>query len=130
AGLDSAGPRAGARTIHPRPGCSRTRARRILTRHAGTRPPHDGGGAVAADAAEAPVGGGDPGLARRHGQRQSARPEMAQSRSGGAHAGARTAERMTGSGSPPAGGRVAFVLKGYPRLSETFIAQEIRALEE
>ena len=24
---------------------------------------------------------------------------------------------------------VAFVLKGYPRLSETFIAQEIRALE-
>ena len=29
----------------------------------------------------------------------------------------------------PAGGRVAFVLKGYPRLSETFIAQEILALE-
>src|SRR6266480_6309177 len=56
---------------------------------------------------------------------------MAQSRSGGAHAGARTAERMTGSGSPqPAGGRVAFVLKGYPRLSETFIAQEILALEQ
>lgn len=27
------------------------------------------------------------------------------------------------------GGRVAFVLKGYPRLSETFIAQEIAALE-
>jgi len=27
------------------------------------------------------------------------------------------------------GGRVAFVLKGYPRLSETFIAQEILALE-
>src|SRR4029077_1567949 len=26
-------------------------------------------------------------------------------------------------------GRVAFVLKGYPRLSETFIAQEILALE-
>jgi len=37
---------------------------------------------------------------------------------------------MTASGSPPPGaGRVAFVLKGYPRLSETFIAQEIRALE-
>jgi glycosyltransferase involved in cell wall biosynthesis len=33
---------------------------------------------------------------------------------------------------PPAGpvGRVAFVLKGYPRLSETFIAQEILALEQ
>jgi glycosyltransferase involved in cell wall biosynthesis len=31
---------------------------------------------------------------------------------------------------PPTGGRVAFVLKGYPRLSETFIAQEILALEE
>src|SRR6266516_2104501 len=31
---------------------------------------------------------------------------------------------------PPVAGRVAFVLKGYPRLSETFIAQEIRALEE
>lgn len=29
----------------------------------------------------------------------------------------------------PAGNRVAFVLKGYPRLSETFIAQEILALE-
>lgn len=27
-------------------------------------------------------------------------------------------------------GRVGFVLKGYPRLSETFIAQEIRALEQ
>ncbi len=32
----------------------------------------------------------------------------------------------TGSSSP---GRVVFVLKGYPRLSETFIAQEIAALE-
>ena len=29
----------------------------------------------------------------------------------------------------PGAGRVAFVLKGYPRLSETFIAQEIAALE-
>ena len=29
----------------------------------------------------------------------------------------------------PAAGPVAFVLKGYPRLSETFIAQEIAALE-
>ncbi|MGH6880316.1 MAG: colanic acid biosynthesis glycosyltransferase WcaL, partial [Hypericibacter sp.] len=27
-------------------------------------------------------------------------------------------------------GTVAFLLKGYPRLSETFIAQEIRALEQ
>jgi glycosyltransferase involved in cell wall biosynthesis len=27
-------------------------------------------------------------------------------------------------------GRVAFVLKGYPRLSETFIAQEVHALEQ
>ena len=32
---------------------------------------------------------------------------------------------MTG----PLAGRIAFVLKGYPRLSETFIAQEIAALE-
>jgi glycosyltransferase involved in cell wall biosynthesis len=31
---------------------------------------------------------------------------------------------------PSEGGRVAFVLKGYPRLSETFIAQEILALEQ
>src|SRR5690349_20168097 len=31
--------------------------------------------------------------------------------------------------SPAATGRVAFVLKGYPRLSEAFIAQEIAALE-
>jgi glycosyltransferase involved in cell wall biosynthesis len=30
----------------------------------------------------------------------------------------------------PEQGRVAFVLKGYPRLSETFIAQEILALEQ
>ena len=30
----------------------------------------------------------------------------------------------------PAAGAVGFVVKGYPRLSETFIAQEIRALEE
>lgn len=30
---------------------------------------------------------------------------------------------------PGAAGRVAFVLKGYPRLSETFIAQELLALE-
>ncbi|HWD56793.1 MAG TPA: glycosyltransferase [Stellaceae bacterium] len=35
---------------------------------------------------------------------------------------------MTGAAERRAG-RVAFVLKGYPRLSETFIAQEIRALE-
>ena len=35
---------------------------------------------------------------------------------------------MTAAGAGP--GRVAFVLKGYPRLSETFIAQEIRALEQ
>src|SRR5216684_6715505 len=52
---------------------------------------------------------------------------MAQPGSGGAHACARPAERMTASGFPS--GRVAFVLKGYPRLSETFIAQEIHALE-
>jgi glycosyltransferase involved in cell wall biosynthesis len=32
--------------------------------------------------------------------------------------------------SPSAEGRVGFVLKGYPRLSETFIAQEVRALEQ
>jgi glycosyltransferase involved in cell wall biosynthesis len=31
--------------------------------------------------------------------------------------------------SPPSEGAVAFVLKGYPRLSETFIAQEIHGLE-
>ena len=31
---------------------------------------------------------------------------------------------------PSSRGAVGFVLKGYPRLSETFIAQEIRALEE
>jgi len=37
---------------------------------------------------------------------------------------------MTASAPPAAGSRrVAFVVKGYPRLSETFIAQEIAALE-
>jgi glycosyltransferase involved in cell wall biosynthesis len=40
------------------------------------------------------------------------------------------AEILTASpAGPPAAGPVLFVLKGYPRLSETFIAQEIRALE-
>src|ERR1700676_3854929 len=40
-------------------------------------------------------------------------------------------ERMTGAGPPAAvGAPVAFILKGYPRLSETFIAQEILALEQ
>lgn len=34
-----------------------------------------------------------------------------------------------GAGPMSASGAVVFVLKGYPRLSETFIAQEIRALE-
>ena len=37
---------------------------------------------------------------------------------------------MGGSPTLREGGRVAFVLKGYPRLSETFIAQEILALEQ
>ena len=37
---------------------------------------------------------------------------------------------MTAEVPPPEAPRVAFVLKGYPRLSETFIAQEIAALEE
>jgi len=37
---------------------------------------------------------------------------------------------MPGTAPLPAAGRVAFVLKGYPRLSETFIAQEILALEQ
>ena len=32
--------------------------------------------------------------------------------------------------SPQVVDRIAFVLKGYPRLSETFIAQEILALEQ
>jgi glycosyltransferase involved in cell wall biosynthesis len=36
---------------------------------------------------------------------------------------------MSASPQPPAPSPVAFVLKGYPRLSETFIAQEIAALE-
>src|SRR5690242_16380960 len=37
---------------------------------------------------------------------------------------------MTPGTMQPAARRVAFVLKGYPRLSETFIAQEILALEQ
>ena len=37
---------------------------------------------------------------------------------------------MSPAPAPPRRGRVAFVLKGYPRLSETFVAQEILALEE
>jgi glycosyltransferase involved in cell wall biosynthesis len=38
-----------------------------------------------------------------------------------------TGRAIADQAAPP--GRVAFVLKGYPRLSETFIAQEIAALE-
>ena len=37
---------------------------------------------------------------------------------------------MPGAAPLPAAGRVAFVVKGYPRLSETFVAQEILALEQ
>src|SRR5690606_33336098 len=39
------------------------------------------------------------------------------------------ASRWRNSMSDPMARAVAFILKGYPRLSETFIAQEIRALE-
>src|SRR5204863_9033647 len=62
---------------------------------------------------------------RRHAQRQSPSPEMVarEPRRAAEIAGQ---ERMIAR----AGGRVAFVLKGYPRLSETFIAQEILALEQ
>src|SRR5882724_3992576 len=43
---------------------------------------------------------------------------------------ARASPSMSVAPSPsPVAGRVAFLLKGYPRLSETFIAQEILALE-
>jgi len=42
-----------------------------------------------------------------------------------------TGWRVLVEGAPPGvPGQVAFVLKGYPRLSETFIAQEIAALEQ
>jgi glycosyltransferase involved in cell wall biosynthesis len=37
---------------------------------------------------------------------------------------------MNAAPAAPRRGRVAFVLKGYPRLSETFVAQEILALEQ
>src|SRR5213079_1339375 len=78
--------------------------------------------------AEAALGGGGAGAPRRHGERQPAGPEMAAR-------GPRRAAELSGrrQGMTAAGlgrGRVAFVLKGYPRLSETFIAQEIRALEQ
>src|SRR5215831_5967182 len=44
--------------------------------------------------------------------------------------GARASRSMSVASSQSRGaGRVAFILKGYPRLSETFIAQEILALE-
>src|SRR6266481_3104649 len=56
---------------------------------------------------------------------------MAGAGSDAAFARADPAERLMLSAVPtPAGRRVAFILKGYPRLSETFIAQEIQALEQ
>ena len=39
-------------------------------------------------------------------------------------------QRLNPALQPATAGALAFVLKGYPRLSETFIAQEIHALEE
>src|SRR5204862_6232629 len=70
-------------------------------------------------------GGGHPVAARRHGQRQPAGPALA----------AREPPRASKIAGRPRmtahiGGRFAFVVKGYPRLSETFIAQEILALEQ
>lgn len=55
---------------------------------------------------------------------------MARPRPGRAFPGAGTDRGLTVAWSAPSGRRVAFVLKGYPRLSETFIAQEILALEQ
>src|SRR6185437_9598613 len=82
-------------------------------------PDEHGRGAAAADTAEAALRGGHPGAARRHGQRQPAGPPMAAREPPRAHQIAGR-PRMRAA----AGGRVAFVVKGYPRLSETFIAQE------
>ena len=91
---------------------------------------YDGGGAAAADAAGAALGGG-----------RARACSTACRTSTGWRANGSTADAIRGSRTPgcgathepapsPAGGRVAFVLKGYPRLSETFIAQEILALEQ
>ncbi len=94
---------------------------------------HGDGAAPAAAAARAVLGrGARP--ARRPGQcrrawcatrcAETAQPLVAVARVGAALDGAAFAPLAC-----PGRMRVAFVLKGYPRLSETFIAQEIRALE-
>src|SRR5439155_15476280 len=128
AGLDRAAHGAAARAVHPGPARRRTRARRDADRRARSRTRDDGDGPAAAEPAAAPVGGRHPGPPRRHGERQPPGAEMAWRRPGRAPRSAGAAQRMTAPASPR--GRVAFVVKGYPRLSETFIAQEILALEQ
>ena len=70
-----------------------------------------------------------PGPARRHARGQPPRPELARPGAGRLLCGAGALRNLSVAAPSAAAGRVAFVLKGYPRLSETFIAQEILALE-
>src|SRR5690606_21584362 len=81
----------------------------------------------------APFGGDDPGDARRArlGQRPPALPARPCRERGGAGGGKpRPPHRRLNRPHIAMAGRIAVFVKGYPRLSETFIAQEIRGLEQ
>ena len=102
----------------------------MLSERAGSRPAGHGRGAAAIDQPAAALERGDSRSARRDAERQPAGEEMARPGPGRACRGAGAPRGLiVPPPSAPSGGRVAFVLKGYPRLSETFIAQEILALE-
>ena len=102
----------------------------VLARRRPARPDGDGA-ALRALPRQAGTGGrqlsGAPGRARPD---RRAGGALARAAGGGARADAPSPEGLPARPRWPAraqGSRVAFVLKGWPRLSETFIAQEILA---
>src|SRR5262249_30956468 len=75
------------------------------------------------------------GRYRRHGalSRVRPRPQVPERRLGRGRAGGRGGPRGRAADGPPAGGRrlmrIGYVLKNYPRLSQTFVVHELRAHE-
>ena len=130
---DRAAHRAAAGAVHPRPARPPSSGSSRCWPTTMTRDPRTMAAALLQLAQQPPPSAVvDPRAARRHGQRQPAGAEVARRR---ARPVAGAPERRAATHEPArlelaAGARVAFVLKGYPRLSETFIAQEILALEQ
>ena len=101
----------------------------MLSERGRPRPAGDGDGAPPPDASASAFRHTYSRPPRRHGQGQSAGAELARSRAARLLRGPRALRNLSVAAPCRPTGRVAFVLKGYPRLSETFIAQEILALE-